>query len=576
MGYTSKYKGAEIDALLDKVEALPEGGGEGGSAPMMIEVTWEELVALRDAANLTAGQMYRITDYETMTSKEGSQAAGHPFDIIVTALDNKTLDEKASAIWSARDTEGYFANSNLPAWDVRYCLDNDKNRFDWAVVKGKTLKVDCQTMDFEDLAVTMDGTFEYEGVSYFKWSTVVTSIEIWILTTSESPSEGEEVLVYLPSYSMSFKGVVSSLEELTTEGKGVIYYMGDESGNDAPYDFKNILFLRKVTSEGVVDEETGEDTWVYTFSLWEEGVIKEISKKCIYNHIGKMCWDNVFLSVAPFILCAFNEIAEGSISNTLGPNVTNNRITFGGNNKLGALCMNNHLEGCSGNILGDGSSYNRMMDANRDNIINGSNNILEASCKRNTVNGSYNSFAVGCEDNDLKLQCHNNRFGSECKSNILIEQCERNIFETYCSENTLNESCSDNIFHIQCKGNVLGKYSWYNSFGAYCTNNKFGESTTNIVLGNLCSNNKFATTSAGDTLGNYFKNIVFGGGCKSLILWCAQTTSSSKSVKNIRIAPDIVGTMAIEIPVIDAQYVQTVAKNSSGEIKVYCEADLVQ
>ena len=130
MGYTSKYKGAEIDALLDKVEALPEGGGEGGSAPMMIEVTWEELVALRDANNLTAGQMYRITDYETMTSKEGSQAAGHPFDIIVTALDNKTLDEKASAIWSARDTEGYFANSNLPAWDVRYCLDNDINRFD--------------------------------------------------------------------------------------------------------------------------------------------------------------------------------------------------------------------------------------------------------------------------------------------------------------------------------------------------------------------------------------------------------------------------------------------------------------
>lgn len=30
MGYTSKYKGAEIDALLDKVEALPEGGNGGG------------------------------------------------------------------------------------------------------------------------------------------------------------------------------------------------------------------------------------------------------------------------------------------------------------------------------------------------------------------------------------------------------------------------------------------------------------------------------------------------------------------------------------------------------------------
>lgn len=558
MEYKSKYKGAEIDALLDK----------------MVSTTWADLVALRDAEKLIAGQMYRITDYETMTSKEGSQAAGHPFDIIVTALDNKTLDEKASAIWSARDTEGYFADCNLPAWDVRYCLDNDKSRFDWAVVKGKVLKADCQTMGFEDLAVTMDGTFEYEGISYFKWPTIVTSIEIWILTTSESPSEGEEILVYIPSYSMDFKGVVSSLEETTTEGKGVIYYMEDENENSAPYDFKNILFLRKVTSEGVVDEETGEDTWVYTFSLWEEGVIKEISKKCLYNHIGEMCWDNVFLGVAPFIMCLFNEIAEGSTSNTIMSNSSNNRIQ-GGNNKLGALCTCNHLEGCSRNTLGDGSSYNRIMSACGDNTINGSYNILEVACDENTINGSNNSFATKCDGNVLQNQCHNNQFGSECKSNILMDTCQRNIFETYCSENTLNESCSDNIFQTQCDKNTLGAHSWYNSFGTYCTNNTFGEWTQNIVLGNLCSNNKFATTSAGDTIGNYFQNVVFGGGCKNLIFWCAQATSSSRMVRNIKIAAGL-SSSAVEIPVIAANYVQTVAKNSSDEIKVYCEADLVQ
>ena len=214
MGYTSKYKGAEIDALLDKVEALPEGGGEGGSAPMMIEVTWEELVALRDAANLTAGQMYRITDYETMTSKEGSQAAGHPFDIIVTALDNKTLDEKASAIWSARDTEGYFAESNLPAWDVRYCLDNDKRRFDWAVAPGKTITVDLSTMGGQIIIGKLNGTYVYKGTTYAKWDVFFQGMEAYALTPSENVTIGEVPIIYMPSQNMGMQaGTITYVEE---------------------------------------------------------------------------------------------------------------------------------------------------------------------------------------------------------------------------------------------------------------------------------------------------------------------------------------------------------------------------
>lgn len=101
----------------------------GGITELMTETTYADLVTLREAENLVAGMKYRMTDYETFTSKVGSQSAGHPFDLVITALDNKTLDEKCSAIWSERDTDGYFAECNLPAWDVRYCLDNDTKRF---------------------------------------------------------------------------------------------------------------------------------------------------------------------------------------------------------------------------------------------------------------------------------------------------------------------------------------------------------------------------------------------------------------------------------------------------------------
>lgn len=61
MGYTSKYKGAEIDALLDKVEALPEGGN-GGGVPI---VSSEEE---RDALNLPVGSLVSVVKEESVTS----------------------------------------------------------------------------------------------------------------------------------------------------------------------------------------------------------------------------------------------------------------------------------------------------------------------------------------------------------------------------------------------------------------------------------------------------------------------------------------------------------------------------
>ena len=92
-----------------------------------IEINYVDLVALRDNAQLIPGQKYRIIDYITTTSQENTRSAGHQFDIIVTALDKCTLSEEAQAIQN--NIEGYFDGSNLSAWKIWYCLDNDTNRF---------------------------------------------------------------------------------------------------------------------------------------------------------------------------------------------------------------------------------------------------------------------------------------------------------------------------------------------------------------------------------------------------------------------------------------------------------------
>ena len=96
----------------------------------IIEITWSELKAKRDAGELTLGQLYRITDYQCTTTESYTRSAGHQFDIIVLALTNNTLSEQAWAALHSGDT--YFANNNLSAWKLWYCLDNDTTRFAWA------------------------------------------------------------------------------------------------------------------------------------------------------------------------------------------------------------------------------------------------------------------------------------------------------------------------------------------------------------------------------------------------------------------------------------------------------------
>jgi hypothetical protein len=109
MAYKLKYTGEQIDAYLTQIS---EGGGV---SKLMTEVNYEDLVGLRDSEKLVPGMKYRITDYETVTLQPETKSGGHFFDVVVTAIDNKTLSEDAEAMHSERDVDGYFSHSNLGA-----------------------------------------------------------------------------------------------------------------------------------------------------------------------------------------------------------------------------------------------------------------------------------------------------------------------------------------------------------------------------------------------------------------------------------------------------------------------------
>lgn len=118
------------DVITD-LDLIRNGANKGDAALQPISlITYSDLVSLRDSNRLIPGMQYRITDYACTTTQENTQSAGHPFDIIVIADSENTLNEEARAVQHEGDT--YFEECDLSAWKIWYCLDNDTARFAWA------------------------------------------------------------------------------------------------------------------------------------------------------------------------------------------------------------------------------------------------------------------------------------------------------------------------------------------------------------------------------------------------------------------------------------------------------------
>ena len=185
---------SDLSTVIDSLEEISE------NSISLKEVTYSDLVNLVDTNSLIPGKCYRITDYvTTVAGLDLVKSANHPFDIIVTAISSNELSEDAKAILHKGDE--YFVKCQLNAWELKYCLDNDTNRFTWAD---------------------------------------------------------------------------------TENGKGVIWYMKDESDNSAYYDFKGVQ----------VREKKDSNDWYYTFSVYYTDTQEDFSV-AKYDYNGKGCVNNI-------------------------------------------------------------------------------------------------------------------------------------------------------------------------------------------------------------------------------------------------------------------------------------------
>ena len=586
--------------------------------------TYSELKTLRDNSELKPGTFYRITDYETMTYASGTKSAGHPFDVIVLALSENTLSEEAYAIKSERDTDNYFGTSNLSAWKIWYCLDNDASRFEWmgatCPVNNPTLKgvspeyfiyvdgnddeimnyaknekyesedifywygyenddegnntlvlykTDIKGIPHDNNYINTDyadvffyqGTEVYDGIVYDKWRKIESGNEYawdyeykaFVLTEQivENNSIKEEYLYNAESI----------------DGKGVIYRMIDEYGNDCPYDFKNIQFNdtsgKKVNSSncsinaslvdgnsfnepftpvaymfidtngnntnyGDADRNTTDLFYEYGYETTPDGLDKQLclfkSDTEIYEEEGTDYEDKFFYwgtydydgetyDMWKKAELGVDEVEWAEREDIGRIFILTNRMVEGEVIVSGVAGMytftwvDENNESYDASILGNDGTLK-----NDEDEIGGVYNNIIGKYVVNGVNKLPRNLFISTytHEDGTFYTCNNNVLGNNCYNNTFGNNCYNNTFGNDCQYNTFGNGCDNNTFGNGCENNTLGRDCGNNIFGDYCHDNTFGRDCGNNIFGDKCTNNTFGNGCDNNTFGDNCRFNTFG------------------------------------------------------------------
>ena len=197
-------------------------------------------------------------------------------------------------------------------------------------------------------------------------------------------------------------------------------------------------------------------------------------------------------------------------------------------------------------------------------------NVIKEYVSSNKRNLNFIIFiGSGCYSNSFRSDCYNNTFDSGCSSNKFGPNCGSNKFSSECYHNTFGPGCYNNTFGPGC---------YNNTFDSDCVSNKFGPNCGYNSFGNNCAYINFALNKEATTKYTYYRNNHFGDGCRYILFKGAETASHNAQVQNYNFAQGIQGTSSVYLTIDGVRnraFETKVAKNSNGELKIYCEADLI-
>ena len=524
----------------------------------MESVTYSELKSKRNNGELVPGKHYRITDYVTTTTQENTQSAGHQFDIVVLALDEKTLSENAHAMLHDGDTYFSTNRADLSAWELKYYLDNDTNRFAWAVV-GEQKELRLYKADGyaeEEGSYPMNegenhidrsdwfsyiGTTDYNGSTYYAWRKYEGEGEgvakDYVILTNTLYQPGDLNPGTNDEYDGSnpgFNGVAADVAyTLIMDGDTTNDYEGLNHNSKAIDEYVCLCEYGEVSGADSVVFETGNGKGVvyYMKDEWNNEChydFKNIqfNRKLSNGALDATNGDDTF--VYTFNLWRINaqKIEDASI---IGNTLVNDE---------------EHINGVYGNKINPVSEYNVYSEQTRfevtqyllnDNVfLNYEDaegffygcytNILGYDCSSNTFgnmccsnnfgdNCHNNTFGGACNSNTLGDNCASNTLGGNCGPNTFGDGCSSNTFGNDCGSNTLGDNCDSNTFGNECGSNTLGDECHYNTFGNGCLLNTLGDECRYNTFGNKCESNTLGDECITNSFGSHVRYSTFGKAC---------------------------------------------------------------
>ena len=252
----------------------------------------------------------------------------------------------------------------------------------------------------------------------------------------------------------------------TTNGKGVIYRMIDEFGNDLPYDFKNIQYYRDSANYSSLSTYlTASDGYYFTFSQNTSGTItdKSLNANTHDNVIGTYTLNAQLLINTVFVH------TDSTIVDT---------------NNIGSVCYNNTICGsCYGNSIA-------MLF--HDNII-GNNfyyNTLGQTFRNNTIGSDFYANTIG-------NYCYSNTFSSGFTVNVAGDYFDNNTFSGVANNNTIMQNVHDVTAGANFNYNILGNATSNLTIGTGCQVNVFNNNVRYMTIPNSMLNLDIASRTLG-------------------------------------------------------------------------------
>ena len=593
----------------------------------IVSLTYAALKELRDNSKLKPSQYYRITDFVTTVANDPeAQSAGHPFDIIVMASKENKLQEECYAIQHEGDT--YFANCNLAAWKIWYCLDNDNTKYAWAdTTNGKGViyrmidewQNDCP-YDFKNVQFKR---YWADGINITKnegepkniilkgYYGTASNADIGIFTEGIDTNDSLFCFTFtrlnniLEGYEKGSVEQSNVLDEsIQTEGFDIDVY-DDKLNNPMAYNFHNRCRnnILKPTETGLLVDTKKYMALVLLNNVFITVKVKVVDVdgyepyqppfdntlgvSCVNNTFGNNCGSNSFENN-----CHSNSFGNNCSINSLGDNCS--IILFGNkctHNSFGNNCFYILFgDKCTHNSFGDNCSIILFGNECGDNSFgNGCSNSFGNNCTYNSFgnNCSNNSFGNNCSDNSFGNNCSDNSFGNNCGYNSFGNTCATNSFGNNCFYNSFGNSCDSNKFKEECRSNSFENGCYANSFENGCNNNSFGNNCGGIEFkgecrsnsfgndchnnsfGNGCDSNSFGNNCGYNTFGNYFKYNVLGNDIQCIEI-------PTEKIYNAQILNGTRGTHDNKLTIAftpETTYSQFAGFTSNGVLKIWVEAD---